>query len=121
MENSLELDARRVRAAQNQSLFRDLNERAIGLESKWADDQLRASFVCECLDLNCTGRIDLSYDEYKRVREKPTRFAILPGHEVLDVEVVVDRTARYLVVRKIGVAAEVAEQLAPPREVEAQR
>ena len=109
-----ELDVRRVRAAQNQSLFRDSNEQTNA--RKWARDSLRSSFVCECLDLNCTKRILLSREEYEELRGSPIRFAVLHGHELRDVEVVVDRTARYLVVQKIGVAADVAEQLDPRRE-----
>jgi hypothetical protein len=109
-----ELDVRRVRAAQNQSLFRDSNERTNARE--WAVDSLQASFVCECLDLNCTQRILLSREEYEGLRESPTRFAVLHGHELQDVEVVVDKTARYVVVQKLGVAADVAEQLDPRRE-----
>ena len=106
-----ELDVRRVRAALNQSLFRDSNEQSNS--GNGADDHLLAAFVCECLDLNCTQRIRLSRDEYDRLRESPTRFAVLPGHEQADIEVVVDKTDRYYVVRKIGVAAEMAEQTRP--------
>jgi hypothetical protein len=113
MENNPELDARRTRAAQNQSLFRDLNEQVLAAEDKWGEDSEFRPFVCECLDLNCAGRIDLSRNEYERLRETPTRFAVLEGHEVPDVEVVVEKTDRYLVVRKIGTAAEEAEALNP--------
>ena len=109
-----ELDVRRVRAALNQSLFRDSNEQSNSRDG--ADDHLLAAFVCECLDLNCTQRIRLSLNEYERLRESPTRFAVLPGHERADVEVVDDKTDRYYVVRKIGVAAEMAEQLDPRHE-----
>ena len=51
--------------------------------------------------------------EYENVRSDPTHFAVLPGHEVLDLEEVVARNDRFLVVRKKAGAAEVAAQLDP--------
>lgn len=54
----------------------------------------------------------LTHDEYRQLRHDPAEFAVIPGHEQLDVEEVVDRNARWLIVRKIGVGAEIAEQLA---------
>jgi hypothetical protein len=42
-----DLDARRLRAAKNQSLFRDVNERIVELSEKFeAKGMLR--YVCEC-------------------------------------------------------------------------
>jgi hypothetical protein len=52
--------------------------------------------------------------EYEEVRSEPTTFAIVPGHEVPDVEVVVRREGRFDVVRKrAGEAEEVAEATDP--------
>jgi hypothetical protein len=38
--------------------------------------------------------------EYRSLRLDPHRFGVLPGHEVLEVEDVIERNDRYLVVEK---------------------
>ena len=45
------------------------------------------------------------------MRSDPAQFVIKPGHAVEDVEEVVARTDRFEIVRKRGVAAQVAEFL----------
>ena len=51
----------------------------------------------------------LSLREYEELRAEPDRFAVLPGHEEVDVEEVVERREGYLVVRKFsGGPAELA-------------
>ena len=48
-----------------------------------------------------------------RLRAEPTRFAVKPGHELPDVERVVERHESYFVVEKAeGEAARLAEDLA---------
>jgi hypothetical protein len=47
-------------------------------------------------------------DEYEAIREHPARFPVLPGHELPDVETVVETHERYLVVEKQGTARDVA-------------
>ena len=105
------LEEQRVRAARNQSFFREVNERI---------DELRPSssfveFVCECTLQACTERISLTLEEYEDVRVDSNRFVVIPGHELAEVETVVAEHDRYLVVAKLGAGAEVAEQLDPRR------
>src|SRR5581483_4553752 len=66
------------------------------------------SFVCECADLDCRERIDLTAAEYEHVRAAPTRFVVRPGHERPSVERVVRRAGHYLVIEKQGEAGEAA-------------
>jgi hypothetical protein len=107
---SPDLDLQRERAARNQSLFRDINERIEELQ--FDHGQRTSGYVCECLDTTCTELIQVEHDEYKRIRRNPTEFVVVPGHEYPAVEEVVDKTARWYVVRKIGAGGEVANQLA---------
>jgi repressor of nif and glnA expression len=53
---------------------------------------------CECGDLNCSGEIAMSLEEYEAVRLHPTRFLVKEGHEVTDVVRVVDYGTGYVVV-----------------------
>jgi hypothetical protein len=64
-----------------------------------------AVFVCECGNLGCTETIELAIDEYEAVRSDFDRFLVVPGHEIEEIEDVVERHGRYLVVAKRDDAA----------------
>jgi hypothetical protein len=88
--------AGKQRVAMNEATFRKVNE---GLEAGQGPDGL-LTFVCECGRLGCNQLIQLTRDEYERVRARPRRFAIVDGHEIPEVETVIDRNDRYIVVEK---------------------
>ena len=100
-----ESDKRRISAARNQSLFRNVNERIAGLNESFSVFTERGEWICECLDPACAGKMEMSTAEYERLREDPNSFAVLPGHELVDVEKVIERNERFLVVSKLGVGA----------------
>jgi hypothetical protein len=52
-------------------------------------------------------------DEYEAVRRIPTHFVVAPGHDVPEIERVVEKTERYVVVEKVGDAGGFAVQLDP--------
>lgn len=99
------------RLALNEALFRETNERLEERVRMFVGEEELFGIICECASLDCNERITLTKDEYVDVRADPTQFAIKPGHTIGSVEEVVVRTDRYEVVRKQGVAAEVAEFL----------
>jgi hypothetical protein len=116
----VELDARRVRAAKNQSLLREVNERIEHLaagESAAMFQEMRLGreidLACECMDERCTQRVTMTVGEYEAIRSDSNLFFIKPGHDVPDVEEIVREHANYLVVSKIGAGAAVAEKLDP--------
>jgi hypothetical protein len=55
----------------------------------------------------------MTYGEYESIRRIPTHFAIRAGHEITEVEQVMAGNARYIVVSKLGAAAQTAIQLDP--------
>jgi hypothetical protein len=91
-----------VRRATTEALFRDVNERIA--ESAERFDAAESEFVCECSDPDCTHRVSASLAEYEQVREEPTTFLVLPGHEEDDIERVVSDRGRFRVVEKIQAA-----------------
>jgi hypothetical protein len=97
-------DSRLQRLSQNQALFRDVNERVAKLAGEFVmDDAL--TFICECSDTECSAQIELTLDEYERVRSVPSWFVVLPGHEIPAVEDVYERSGRrFLIVEKRGAA-----------------
>lgn len=109
MTTTSEQVQRESRAARNQSLFRDVNER---IEEMSLTTTL-VEFVCECANVECTERMPLRLGEYGSVRQDGTRFAVLPGHVLPDVERVVERHDRYEVVEKARHAGETAAELDP--------
>ena len=111
MATEIEHGERGRRAAKNQALFREANER----EREVNDSGLWLAFVCECADEACVELIELTPEEYEKIRESPTHFAVAPGerHVVPDVERVVAQHQRFWVVDKVGVAGAVAEGLDP--------
>ena len=99
------------RLALNEALFRETNERAEERVRMFVADEELFGIICECASLDCNERITLSKDEYELVRSDPAQFAVKPGHSVTEVEEVVARNDRFEIVRKRGIAADIAEYL----------
>ena len=105
------MDHERARqVANNEALFRDVNERIGEVSAHWAK---APEILCECGARECGATLAVARDAYEAVRANPIAFLVLPGHEQLDVERVVERRDDYLVVEKIGAGADVAKQLDP--------
>lgn len=110
------LEDRQVRAAKNQSLFREINERIeelnVGFSVVVPDP---GEWVCECANDSCIELIPMTLEEYEAVRAKPNRFFVKPddGHLWPDVERIVQRTDRYWIVEKYGLGAVVAADADP--------
>lgn len=100
------MDAHRERLAENEALFRSINELIEQAATASGVDEHVFEFLCECSDSACTLLLPLTVAEYEHVRADPTQFLVAPGHVVGDIETVVARPGPYLVVRKIGEAAE---------------
>jgi hypothetical protein len=100
------MDAREERLARNETLFRSVNENIEGAAQSSQLDEHVFEFFCECSNLDCTLQLPLTLSEYERVRADPRQFVVAPGHELPDIEIVVDRSSAYQVVVKEGEAAE---------------
>jgi hypothetical protein len=102
------------RVAKNEILFREVNERILQIEGdRWRVDPV--DFMCECGDIDCLRVVQLSVDDYERLRSRPTHFGVIPGHEMLEVETVVETHPHYLVVEKVGEMRHRAEAADPRR------
>jgi hypothetical protein len=99
------------RIAMNEAGFRRVNEaRQAGRPEPSPDLDL----ICECGRLGCTEHISVPSDVYTAVRADPRRFMIVPGHEVLAAERVVETHDGYLVVEKTGEAGGAAARTGRP-------
>ena len=89
-------DRKVARAAAAEVNGRQVNE-AIERGTKEAGS---AVFVCECGTLGCNSTVELTISAYEGVRSGFDRFLVLPGHELEEIEDVVERHDDYLVVAK---------------------
>ncbi len=108
------MDEHDRRVGINETLFREVNERVRELEEGFGTPSGPLYFVCECGDAECTERIALTKQEYEDVRARGNHFALVPGHQIPQVERVVGETERYLVVEKHpGPPSRLAEERDP--------
>lgn len=83
----------------NQEIFREVNERIRELADRF--DLKEVAFICECSREDCAQFIALELDEYSAIRSSPTLFMVVPGHETLEVENVVQTKECYALVQVI--------------------
>lgn len=91
---------RAARILRDEQSFRAINDRLCEDLERLPDDGEPVAFVCECGLADCERTVALTLDEFRAVHADPVRFAILDGHELTDVEDVVESHERFLVVRK---------------------
>jgi hypothetical protein len=98
------------RIAMNEATYRKINEavRAEGAESAM-------TFLCECGRLGCNRLIQLTRAEYENVRSNSRRFAIVPGHDLPDVEDVIATHERYAIIEKHPDADDIVKPTDPRR------
>lgn len=105
------MDERARRIGLNEALFREVNEAVSSISGDSAPD---FEIVCECGDLGCSERIHITNAAYTALRSDSHQFALVPGHEIPDVEQVIADEGAYSVVRKTAPEArELAERTDP--------
>jgi hypothetical protein len=109
------MDERERRIVVNETLFREVNERVKDLNQSFAPLTGAMQIVCECGSGACAERFPMRPEEYEALRANPDHFAIVPGHENLDVERVVSRCGEYDVVQKLPGEAQSIAEAADPR------
>jgi hypothetical protein len=95
---------REARAAQNELVFRTVNERIVKISDRFRADIAEIDIVCECADTGCVGTIRIDTDDFLTIERREGSFLVLPGHEDESVEEVVKRTDKYVIVWKAKVA-----------------
>jgi hypothetical protein len=107
------MDERARRIGENEALYRSINEKIESLNETFGVVAETMAVICECGKLECSEQIELDIPTYEHVRADATHFVVLPGHELLDVETVIERHETYNIVRKEpGGPAELARELA---------
>jgi hypothetical protein len=106
-EGGFAMDERSARLAKNETIFRAGNE---SIDKAAGGRVEKVPYLCECGEMSCLARVELTEGEYEAVRSHSARFFVLPGHEDLTAgEVVVEQHDRFTVVEKQGEEREVVE------------
>jgi hypothetical protein len=95
------------RLARNQALFREVNERLLELSEGFHNGSMQ--FVCECSNEDCTQTVNLNHKEYESVRARSTFFVVASGHEILEVEKIIDHRDGWTIVQKVTATDYAAE------------
>jgi hypothetical protein len=104
------MDEHERRVALNEAVFREANERIQELNQTFATFTNELVLVCECGDGHCAEKISMAPDAYEELRSDSANFAVVPGHEMPEVEKVIAQREGYDVVRKDkGIPRKVAE------------
>jgi hypothetical protein len=108
------MDERTRKIGENEALYRSINEKIEGLNEAFGMVTETMTVVCECGQLECTEQIEIAMPVYEAVRSDPTHFVVLPGHEIPEVEDILERHDGFYVIRKVeGGPAEVARETDP--------
>jgi hypothetical protein len=103
------MDPRLRRLAENEALFREINERSRpNAADVWAHQQAYL-FVCECSDAGCGVRLALTESNYECVRSQARWFLVARGHASPEIERVLERHEHFEIVEMRGDAARLAE------------
>lgn len=102
------------RMINNQVVFRRFNERMLkgfqrlneiaaeeGEAPLYLEGDEPIYYICECSDENCTKRVKLTPDTYKKIHKNRKRFTVLHEHSVIGIEKITDETQAFVVVEKI--------------------
>ncbi len=65
-----------------------------------ATPPVSGGFVCECTDERCTDPIDLPLVDFRRIQRQRNCFVVAPGHELADLERLVEENDGYVVVHR---------------------
>ena len=84
---------------QTEDVFRNANDRIAekGRELGWS---FPGPFLCECSDVLCFARLELTLEAYEELRSHPNRYLTAPGHEVAGA-VESERTQSYAFAEKV--------------------
>ena len=90
---------REQRLVNNEALFRVANERMAKWEEQHTEEPAEPYF-CECADPECREKVWLHQHEYETVRASSRRFFAVSGHEIPDVETVIEDHGNWVVIEK---------------------
>ena len=92
-----------VHAVQTEDIVRSANDR-IAEKARELGWRFPVPFVCECSDIRCFARLELTLETYEELRAHPQRYLTVPGHEVAGA-VVIEQTECFALAEKLAINA----------------
>ena len=90
------MDAREQRLAQNEALFREINEKVEAIAAVHGSDDHVYEFYCECSNADCSFQVPATIAAYEAVRAHPRHFIVTPEHWLPEIETIAEE-GRHLV------------------------
>jgi hypothetical protein len=107
-------DERIRRVGENEALYRLVNEQIKTLPHSTATTTEKFSVICECASLGCTTQIMIMPDVYERTRAQSDRFIVIRGHQLDDIETIIEDHETFVVIEKTPAeAVRIAEEMDP--------
>jgi hypothetical protein len=119
-------DLSKKRMAENEVVFRKANTLATerlselkhmahseGHDSLIGNVNMPLHFYCECSDENCRLRIVMKPSKYKKLHRNKSQFIVRPGHQVPQIERIVEKTSEYFIVEKFITPPDATNTLQP--------
>jgi hypothetical protein len=107
-------DDRIRRVGENEALYRLVNERIGALKSSVATPTREFGVICECATLTCKAQIMVSPEVYEQTRARSDHFIVLRGHQLDDIETIIDDHGTFIVIEKNPAEAKrIAEEMDP--------
>jgi hypothetical protein len=102
------------RIAENEGLYRQVNEQVRRINTGIPTMTGTFDVLCECGTLECMKHISVTPEVYERTRSKSDHFIVLPGHQVDDMEELVeDHGGFYVIAKTPPEAKQIAEDMDP--------
>jgi hypothetical protein len=111
---------------ENEAVFRKQNEKVQkdfdklkqiakedGQDNLAKEPETPLYFYCECSDENCRQRIQLDLAEHTKIHKNRRAFVVKPGHQVGNIERVVEERLDYNIVEKFTMPPESPGKLNP--------
>jgi hypothetical protein len=90
------------RLKENEVIFQQANKGVAEFITEETAGDPFIKFYCECSNIDCRDRIPLRASEYHKLHKDQRHFIALAGHEMPQIEAIVERHSVFNVVRKFG-------------------
>jgi hypothetical protein len=102
------------RVGENEALYRLVNEQIEALRAGVITSSGEFGVVCECAALDCNTQIMIQPAVYEHARAHSDHFIVLRGHQIDDIETVVEDHGGFIVIEKRPEEAkQIAEEMDP--------
>jgi hypothetical protein len=90
---------RDTRREENEKMFRHGNE-SLHDAAVEARETSPVPFLCECADVDCLGRVEVTTSQWEDVAKEPNHYLMLAGHTRSEGEEVIASLGEYEITRK---------------------